>query len=299
MSHSLAVEARGVGVALGSRRHRRDILRDLDIHLPTGSVTGLFGPSGCGKTTLMRTLAGLQRHTGEVTVLGHPAGAAALRGRVGYVTQSPSLYPELSVDENLAYFARLAGGRATGVVEKLGLAEVRRQPVAELSGGQRGRASLGAALVGDPELLIMDEPTVADPVIRAQLGHLPRAADEGRTLLAPVTFGGGGPRPACSCAAGGHLAGTPADLSPVPAPPVSRTPSSPSSGRPTQSHALLATTAASCATPRRSCRQHPARRPVALLTLFHYIYDGNPQLRLRRSSYDRHPAAVADVHRLR
>ena len=185
MSHSLAVEARGVGVALGSRRHRRDILRDLDIHLPTGSVTGLFGPSGCGKTTLMRTLAGLQRHTGEVTVLGHPAGAAALRGRVGYVTQSPSLYPELSVDENLAYFARLAGGRATGVVEKLRLAEARRQPVAELSGGQRGRASLGAALVGDPELLIMDEPTVGlDPVIRAQLWDTFRGlADEGRTLL--------------------------------------------------------------------------------------------------------------------
>lgn len=181
MTTPTAVQAEGLNV----RRGRRPVLVDLDFRIAAGSITGLFGPSGCGKTTLMRTITGLQHHTGEVQVLGAPAGDAALRGRIGYVTQSPSLYPELSVDENLAYFARLAGGEAEGVVEKLGLTEVRGQRVSALSGGQRGRASLGAALVGEPELLVMDEPTVGlDPVIRARLWDSFRElAQDGRTLL--------------------------------------------------------------------------------------------------------------------
>lgn len=188
-----AVEARGLHVTRGPRRRPSRILRDLDFQITAGSITGLFGPSGCGKTTLMRAVSGLQRFSGELNVLGSPAGAAGLRGRIGYVTQSPSLYPELTVEENLAYFARLAGsepggggsGEVDAVVEKLGLGEVRRSRVSELSGGQRGRASLGAALVGEPELLIMDEPTVGlDPVIRVQLWENFRGlAEDGRTLL--------------------------------------------------------------------------------------------------------------------
>lgn len=181
MSPPTAVQARGLNVLRG----KTPVLVDLDFRIPAGSITGLFGPSGCGKTTLMRTITGLQHHTGELSVLGQPAGASPLRGRVGYVTQSPSLYPELSVDENLAYFARLAGGAVEGVVEKLGLEQVRGQRVSALSGGQRGRASLGAALVGSPELLVMDEPTVGlDPVIRARLWENFRGlAQEGRTLI--------------------------------------------------------------------------------------------------------------------
>ncbi|RSZ66137.1 ABC transporter ATP-binding protein [Corynebacterium hylobatis] len=181
MTMSPAVQAEGLNV----RRGRTPVLVDLDFRIPAGSITGLFGPSGCGKTTLMRTITGLQHYRGGLQVLGHPAGHASLRGRIGYVTQSASLYPELSVDENLAYFARLAGGEIEGVVEKLGLTEVRGQRVSALSGGQRGRASLGAALVGEPELLVMDEPTVGlDPVIRARLWDSFRElAQEGRTLL--------------------------------------------------------------------------------------------------------------------
>lgn len=178
---SAAVQAEGLNV----RRRRTQVLIDLNFRIPAGSITGLFGPSGCGKTTLMRTITGLQHYSGGLQVLGSPAGDASLRGLIGYVTQSPSLYPELSVDENLAYFARLAGGEVAGVVEKLGLTEVRGQRVSALSGGQRGRASLGAALVGAPELLVMDEPTVGlDPVIRARLWESFRElAQEGRTLL--------------------------------------------------------------------------------------------------------------------
>ncbi|GAB3703734.1 ABC transporter ATP-binding protein [Corynebacterium nasicanis] len=186
MPHSTAVESRDLRVSLGSRRRRVEVLQGLDLHIATGSITGLFGPSGCGKTTLMRCIAGLQHHSGDLRVLDSPAGSPALRGRLGYVTQSPSLYPELSIDENLAYFARLAGGRVDpGLLDTLGLAAVHENRVADLSGGQRGRASLGAALVGDPELLIMDEPTSGlDAVIRAQLWETFRGlAAAGRTLL--------------------------------------------------------------------------------------------------------------------
>lgn len=181
MTMSPAVQAEGLNVY----RRRTPVLMDLDFRIPAGSITGLFGPSGCGKTTLMRTMTGLQHYSGGLQVLGRPAGHASLRGRIGYVTQSPSLYPELSVEENLAYFARLADGEVDGVVGKLGLTEVRGQRVSALSGGQRGRASLGAALVGEPELLVMDEPTVGlDPVIRARLWDSFRElAQEGRTLL--------------------------------------------------------------------------------------------------------------------
>jgi ABC-2 type transport system ATP-binding protein len=181
MTMPTAVQARDLNV----RRGRTPVLADLEFRIPAGSITGLFGPSGCGKTTLMRTVTGLQHYTGELKVLGRPAGDASLRGRIGYVTQSPSLYPELTIEQNLAYFARLAGGEVAGVVEKLGLTEVRGKRVSALSGGQRGRASLGAALVGEPEMLVMDEPTVGlDPVIRVRLWNsFHELAREGRTLL--------------------------------------------------------------------------------------------------------------------
>jgi ABC-2 type transport system ATP-binding protein len=155
-------------------RGRRRVLHGLGFSVPPGQVTGLLGPSGSGKSTLMRALVGVQRvRAGEVTVLGEPAGSPALRSRVGYVTQAPSVYADLTVRENARYFAALYGrraGAADAAVADVGLADASSQLVADLSGGQRGRASLACALVGEPELLVLDEPTVGlDPVLRVEL----------------------------------------------------------------------------------------------------------------------------------
>lgn len=181
-----AVVARGLTVHLGGRRHRTVALDNLDFQLATGQVTGLIGPSGSGKTTLMRAIVGVQRHTGELEVLGHPAGMRSLRGRIGYVTQSPSIYPDLSVRQNLSYFAQLADTRDVDrVLQQLSLGGVADRAVRSLSGGQRGRASLGCALVGEPDLLVLDEPTAGlDPVIRRSLRQSFREiADTGTTLV--------------------------------------------------------------------------------------------------------------------
>lgn len=179
-----AVVCRGVTV----QRGRRLALNDVDADVARGSITGLLGPSGCGKSTLMRAVVGSQKNVrGTVTVLGEPAGTAALRSRVGYVTQSASVYRDLTVRENVTYFARLTG--ATGdVAEALAavdLGEVAHQRVKDLSGGQVRRVSIASALVGRPELLILDEPTVGlDPVLRADLWRrFRRLADDGTTLL--------------------------------------------------------------------------------------------------------------------
>lgn len=162
------------------------MLESLDFQLPAGEITGLIGPSGSGKTTLMRALVGVQHHEGELEVLGQPAAARTLRGRIGYVTQSPSVYPDLTVRQNLDYFARLgSGGDSELVLEQLSLTEVADRAVRTLSGGQRGRTSLGCALVGTPELLVMDEPTVGlDPATRRSLWQqFRRIADHGTTLV--------------------------------------------------------------------------------------------------------------------
>ncbi|WP_084704273.1 ABC transporter ATP-binding protein [Phaeacidiphilus oryzae] len=170
-------------------RGGREVLRGLSFTVPRGTVTGLLGPSGCGKTTLIRCVVGTQITAGgTVTVLGRPAGSAALRGRIGYATQTPALYGDLTVVQNLRYFASLLRAPAADidrVVEQTDLAAQRHQAVADLSGGQRARASLAAALLGSPELLVFDEPTVGlDPVLRNQLWELfRRLADEGATLL--------------------------------------------------------------------------------------------------------------------
>ncbi|GLW54086.1 ABC transporter ATP-binding protein [Kitasatospora phosalacinea] len=171
------------------RRGGTTVLPGLDLVVERGSVTGLLGPSGCGKSTLLRSVVGVQRTTaGTVTVLGRPAGAAALRDRVGYVTQAPSVYGDLTVAENLDHFAAILGappGDPARVTAQVGLDAHRRTPVARLSGGQRARVSLAAALLGHPELLVLDEPTVGlDPVLRQELWQLFRAlAADGATLL--------------------------------------------------------------------------------------------------------------------
>ncbi|GAB3984482.1 ABC transporter ATP-binding protein [Plantactinospora veratri] len=180
-----AIEVRDLVVTRG----RRQVLHGIGCTVPRGSVTGLLGPSGSGKTTLLRAIVGVQVVSGgTVTVLGEPAGARSLRRRVGYLTQAPSVYPDLTVRENTRYFGRLYGlGRADAdrAIADVGLADAADQLVGTLSGGQRSRASLACALVGRPEVVILDEPTVGqDPVLRAELWQRFHAmAAEGTTLL--------------------------------------------------------------------------------------------------------------------
>ena len=175
-----AVEVRDLVVVRGVH----DAIRHLDVTIG-GGVTGLLGPSGCGKSTLMRSLAGVQRITsGSVTVFGEPAGSAGLRDRIGYVTQAASVYDDLTVVENLLFFARVLGLGRTEVdraVEAVDLESHQHQVVGRLSGGQRSRASLAVALLGKPDLLLLDEPTVGlDPVLREELWTLfHRLADAG------------------------------------------------------------------------------------------------------------------------
>ena len=153
------------------------MLRHLSFTIPSGVVTGLLGPSGCGKSTLMRSLVGVQQLTsGSVKVFGEEAGSAPLRDRVGYVTQAASVYDDLTVTENLAFFARVLGvGRdhVDRCIEDVDLRSHADQVVGNLSGGQRSRASLAVALLGEPDLLVLDEPTVGlDPVLRRDLWAL-------------------------------------------------------------------------------------------------------------------------------
>lgn len=179
-----SVEVRGLRVARGGR----PVLEGLDLDLSPG-VTGLLGPSGCGKSTLLRSLVGVQDvAAGTVQVLGHPAGSRPLRDRVGYVTQAASVYDDLTVTENLRFFARVLGvgdDAVARVVDDVELGDHRHQVVGRLSGGQRARASLAVALLGAPDLLVLDEPTVGlDPVLRERLWELFHGiADGGATVL--------------------------------------------------------------------------------------------------------------------
>lgn len=165
------------------------VIPDLSFTVGAATVTGLLGPSGSGKSTLMRALVGVQVvRSGQVTVLGEPAGAKSLRDRVGYVTQAPSVYADLSVRANLRYFARILGapdGDVDRVIDEVDLGSHADHLVGKLSGGQRSRVSLAAALLGSPELLVLDEPTVGlDPVLRRDLWDLfHRLAAGGITLL--------------------------------------------------------------------------------------------------------------------
>ncbi|MEU9078381.1 ABC transporter ATP-binding protein [Kitasatospora sp. NPDC004745] len=190
MNSSAGPDAPAIRITgLTVERGGRTVLHSLDLDLARGTITGLLGPSGCGKTTLLRSVVGVQRTAaGRVEVLGLEAGSPALRHRVGYVTQAPSVYGDLTVAENLAYFAAVLGAPATDparVIALVGLTGHEQHVTDRLSGGQRARVSLAAALLGAPELLILDEPTVGlDPVLRADLWQLfRRLADAGTTML--------------------------------------------------------------------------------------------------------------------
>jgi ABC-2 type transport system ATP-binding protein len=171
------------------RRGRREVLHDLTFTIPHRRITGLLGPSGGGKSTLLRSIVGVQAGVeGRLDVLGRPAGDASLRRHIGYVTQSPSVYTDLSVVRNLQYFAAIVGAghdRITAVLKDVDLTGAADQRVDTLSGGQRARVSLAAALLGEPDLLVLDEPTVGlDPVLRRDLWALfRRLAESGRTIV--------------------------------------------------------------------------------------------------------------------
>jgi ABC-type multidrug transport system ATPase subunit len=180
-----SVDVRDLRVVRGGR----EVLHGLTFQVPHGSIVGLLGPSGCGKTTLMRALVGVQIvRSGTVTVLGDPAGSPGLRRRVGYSTQTPAVYADLTVAENLRYFAsvlRAPRSDVDRVIDEVGLGRSRDQTAATLSGGQLSRANLAVALLGEPELLVLDEPTVGlDPVLRQELWELFRElAERGATLV--------------------------------------------------------------------------------------------------------------------
>ncbi|MFE5948481.1 ABC transporter ATP-binding protein [Streptomyces massasporeus] len=188
-----AITAHGLTTVRGDRT----VLRGLDFTVHAGRITGLLGPSGCGKTTLMRAIVGTQAKVGgTLQVLGQPAGDPTLRSRIGYVTQAPSVYDDLTVRQNLDYFAAvLFPGRAhrqqrrttvDRAIDDVDLASHADSLAGRLSGGQRSRVSLAVALLGTPELLVLDEPTVGlDPVLRRDLWNLFHqiAADRGTTLL--------------------------------------------------------------------------------------------------------------------
>ena len=180
-----AVTIQGLHVTRG----RNHVIRGVDLQVDPGEVVGLLGPSGSGKTTVMRAVVGVQQNvTDTVEVLGLPAGHPRLRDRVGYVTQDPSVYDDLTIEENLRYFARLLGAADGDVAQALHDVDLHRiadRRVGVLSGGERSRVSLAAALLGTPEVLVLDEPTVGlDPVLRRDLWALfHRLADRGIAML--------------------------------------------------------------------------------------------------------------------
>jgi ABC-type multidrug transport system ATPase subunit len=185
VSTATVVELREVSVTRGGRA----VVRGVGFDLARGSISGLIGPSGCGKTTVMRSIAGTQRNvSGEIRVLGLPAGSASLRRRVAYTTQELSVYRDLTVRDNLRYFAQILRASRTQVeqaLRRLSLAPYADRLVRSLSTGQQQRVSLAVALLDDAELLILDEPTVGlDPVLRNDLWRLFRElAGVGSTLL--------------------------------------------------------------------------------------------------------------------
>jgi ABC-2 type transport system ATP-binding protein len=180
-----AIDLRDVTVVRGGHR----VVDHLSTVVPAGTVVGLLGPSGCGKSTLMRSIVGVQRRVeGEITVLGRRAGDPWLRSHIGYRAQDLSLYEDLTVEQNIEYFSRLLGvgpERGRHLVDTVQLAAYSNHRVENLSGGQKARLSLITALLNDPPLLVLDEPTVGlDPLLRRELWQLfSTLADRGTTLL--------------------------------------------------------------------------------------------------------------------
>lgn len=180
-----AVRLEGVHVIIG----KAPILSDISLALPRGRIIGLLGPSGAGKTTLIRTIIGRQRiASGVAEILDESPSSSALRERLGYMTQGAAFYDDLTTRQNLIYFATMRGAAMSEVDEILAAVDLgpqSKQLANTLSGGQRSRLSLAIALLGKPQLLLLDEPTVGvDPVLRRQLWKLFRQlSSDGATVI--------------------------------------------------------------------------------------------------------------------
>src|SRR2546427_12389445 len=184
MSDSYAVDLEGVSKSFGAFK----ALNGVNLRVRQGEIYGLLGPNGAGKTTLIRLICGLlAAHAGTVTVLGQRMPNVGVLRHIGYMTQQAALYPALSVEENVSFFAAI-NGADEGVKDALELVELydrRGSVVATLSGGLRQRCSLACALVHRPELLLLDEPTVGiDPQLRVQFWEsFRRMAANGTTII--------------------------------------------------------------------------------------------------------------------
>jgi ABC-2 type transport system ATP-binding protein len=185
-----AIKIKNLSVVLGGNFKALD---KVSVELERGRITGFIGPSGAGKTTLIRTIVGRQRpHAGEVEVFGERAGSPNLRPRLSYMTQETSVYNDLTVEENLKYFATMFGVKRkeiprliNDILETIDMMPQRNQLVSNLSGGQKQRTSLAVALIGLPPLMVLDEPTVGlDPLLREQIwGLFRRLAEKGTTII--------------------------------------------------------------------------------------------------------------------
>ena len=186
---SMSTEASIIAKNVTVEKNKNTILNGLEFEIKKGCITGLIGPSGSGKTTLMRSIVGVQKMSaGQLDVFGIAAGSKTLRHKIGYVTQSPAIYSDLTVAQNLYYFATLVRASRSDVdiiIREVQLEAQHNQLVADLSGGQKARVSLAVALLGKPDLLVLDEPTVGlDPVLREDLWRIfGELAAQGKTLL--------------------------------------------------------------------------------------------------------------------
>lgn len=184
-----AIRIKNVSVELGGK----EVLHDITVDLPHGKITGFIGPSGAGKTTLIRSIVGRQRlASGSIMIDGLAAGSPKLRKQISYMTQEGSIYGDLTVKENLLYFATMIGARrkearvmTAETLQTVDLARQTDQVASSLSGGQKQRLSLAIALLGKPQFMVLDEPTVGlDPVLREQLWQLfAKLAANGTTLI--------------------------------------------------------------------------------------------------------------------
>ena len=184
MSESYAVDVDNVFKSFGGLR----ALDGVTLRVREGEIYGLLGPNGAGKTTLIRTIVGLvAQDAGTVTVLGHRMPDLDVLSQVGYMTQQAALYPDLTVEENLRFFAAISGAdsNVTEALKTVELEQRRNSVVATLSGGMRQRCSLACALVHHPRLLLLDEPTVGvDPQLRVQFWEdFRRMAAAGTTII--------------------------------------------------------------------------------------------------------------------